>query len=394
MTTKKEKKKKAILLIENSEQNADMYWVTKFLAVDAFTFIQTPDNKKILITSALEADRARKEAKVNEVINTQEYGKKKGIEKIKIIEVISLILKDLEVDTVIVPEYFGIKSTRELENKGLSVITKEEPFFEQRMVKTEQEIKHITEAQRAVENVLEKTLDVIKKSNIKDNLLYYADKPLTSEYLRSFIRVELLKKNCWCEADVIVSCGEQTSMPHMHGIGQLTANAPIIMDIYPRNIDTRYWADMTRTVVKGKASDEFKKLYYTVLEAQKMAIEMIKPGVDTFYIDEAVRNYFDSKGYETDIINRPMKGFFHSTGHGVGLDIHEYPNVTSGSGKGKWILEAGNVITIEPGLYYPKKESCSHYSEIGGVRIEDLLVVTKNGYKNLTKSPKENLMEL
>ena len=142
---------------------------------------------------------------------------------------------------------------------------------------------------------------------------------------------------------------------------------------------------MTRTVVKGRASDEFKRLYQTVLSAQKMAIKMIKPGIDTFDIHQAVENYFESKGYITDKINKPKKGFFHGTGHGVGLDIHEYPMITSESGEGKYILEQGNVITIEPGLYY---------LEIGGARIEDLLVVTENGYKNLTKSPKENLMEL
>ncbi len=377
MTTKKENqtKKEAILLVGNSEQDANMYSATKFLAPDSFAYIET-DKKKILITSTLEVDRAKEQADVDEVINFETYGKNASITK-----TIPLILKDLKVNTVVVPNNFSYKLGKILEDKKFCVEIKDEPFFKQRMVKNKQEIKHIIEVQRVIENVLKKTLDIIKKSEIKNNLLYYADKPLTSEYLRNFFRVELLKKNCWCEADVIVSCGKQTSMPHNLGTGQLTANSPIIMDIFPRSLETRYWADMTRTVVKGKASDEFKKLYYTVLEAQKMAIEMIKPGIDGFNIHKTVENYFESKGYKTEKIDGQMQGFIHGTGHGVGLDIHEYPQVN----RNHWILEERNIITIEPGLYYKK---------IGGVRIEDLLVVTENGYRNLTKSPKEELIEL
>ena len=384
----KKGKKEAILLVGSSERDANMYWATKFKQLDPFTLIEI-DGKKFLITKELEFDRAKEQAKVDEVVNLREYGEERGIKNIKTDEIIPLFLKDLGINTVIVPEHSSYKLGKLLENKGFCVKIKNEPFFEQRNIKTEQEIEYITKVQRATEDVLDKTLDIIKKSEIKNGLLYYFEKPLTSEYLRNFIRIELLKRNCWCEADVIVSCGEQTSMPHMYGTEQLIANSPIIIDIFPRHLETKYWADMTRTVFKGKASNEFKRLYNTVLEAQKIGIEMIKPGVDVFFIHQAVESYFESHGYETDKINKPMKGFFHGTGHGVGLNIHEYPKLRSKDRKGTWILEEGNVITIEPGLYYPKKEPDSPYPEIGGVRIEDLLVVTKNGYRNLTKFPKD-----
>ena len=133
---------------------------------------------------------------------------------------------------------------------------------------------------------------------------------------------------------------------------------------------------MIRTIVKGKASLEMKKMYSAVLGAQKLALGEIKDGIRADSIHKKVQSFFESKGFKTGEKDGKIQGFFHGTGHGVGLDIHEAPSVSINNKK---ILKAGNVVTVEPGLYYP---------EIGGVRIEDLVVVTKTGCKNLTKFPK------
>ena len=117
-------------------------------------------------------------------------------------------------------------------------------------------------------------------------------------------------------------------------------------------------------------------MYNAVLGAQEMALGEIRAGVRADSIHKKVQNHFESKGFKTGEKDGKIQGFFHGTGHGVGLDIHELPNISLGNKKP---LRAGNVVTIEPGLYYP---------EIGGVRIEDLVVVTKTGCKNLTKFPK------
>ncbi len=376
-------KGKEAVLIVGSSKDSNLFWATKFDVPDPVTFIQI-DNKKILLTSSLETERARKQAKVDQVIDISLYKEKAGLENFSIYEIIPLVLKDFGVNKVVVSESFPYELGKILEDENLSVKNKKDVFFEQRTIKTKEEIEHIIEVQRNVEEVLYETLEIIRKSKIKNNIqgsfLYYQAEILTSESLRRFMNIELLKRDCFSEAGLIVSSGKQTSVPHNLGSGPLKANTPIIFDIYPRSITTKYWADMTRTVVKGQASPEFKELYSAVLDGQKKAIKMVKPGIDGFEIDKMLREFFVSKGYKTEEINGEMQGFIHATGHGVGLDIHEEPRISNL----ERILKPGNVFTIEPGLYY---------KDIGGVRIEDLVVVTKNGCENLTHFPKR-LMEL
>lgn len=182
--------------------------------------------------------------------------------------------------------------------------------------------------------------------------------------------------NCFSDYSIIVSCGEDTVDPHEAGKGPLVAGKSIIIDVVPKSSSNRYYSDMTRTIVKGKASPQIKKIYNAVLEAQMVALNEIKSGIRADLIHKKVQNHFDSTGFKTGIRNGKMEGFFHSTGHGVGLDVHELPRINSNYQKK---LETGNVVTVEPGLYYPG---------IGGVRIEDLVVVTEHGCKNLTNFPK------
>ena len=154
----------------------------------------------------------------------------------------------------------------------------------------------------------------------------------------------------------------------------LKPNESIVIDIFPRSKKQRYFADMSRTVLKGEASPEIQKMYDAVLEAQMEAIELVKPGTLCSDIHNRVCDVLESRGFKT-IRDGSKVGFIHSTGHGVGLDIHEIPYV----GAQDTPLEKGNVITIEPGLYYPDQ---------GGIRIEDMLLVTENGCENLTSLEK------
>jgi Xaa-Pro aminopeptidase len=137
----------------------------------------------------------------------------------------------------------------------------------------------------------------------------------------------------------------------------------------------RYFADMTRTVIYGEPSKKLKEMYEAVRAAQEKAFEMIKPGISAANVHNEVCKTFEKLGYDT--YKRGSKvGFIHSTGHGVGLDVHELPGI----GETEVLLETGNVITVEPGLYYP---------EIGGIRLEDLVLVTENGSENLTSIEKK-----
>jgi Xaa-Pro aminopeptidase len=174
----------------------------------------------------------------------------------------------------------------------------------------------------------------------------------------------------------IVACGEQGCDPHEVGHGPLRAHQPIILDIFPRSQNSGYWGDITRTIVRGKASEPVKALYAAVLAGQSLALRQIRAGARGDTIHQGILEEFERRGFQTGVKNGRMQGFFHGTGHGVGLEIHELPRL---SPRGQAPLKPGHVVTVEPGLYY---------SGVGGVRLEDLIVVSETGFKNLTLFPK------
>jgi Xaa-Pro aminopeptidase len=179
----------------------------------------------------------------------------------------------------------------------------------------------------------------------------------------------------------IIACGEQGVDPHNEGSGPIRAHQGIIFDIFPRSSRSRYFADMTRTVVKGKASDELRRLYEVVLAAQLRGTELVRDGASGAAVHAEVARAMEARGYPTGVVDGRHQGFFHGTGHGVGLDIHELPRI----GRVDHQLRAGNVVTVEPGLYYAGR---------GAVRIEDMVVVEADGCRNLTCFPKMELLEL
>ena len=170
--------------------------------------------------------------------------------------------------------------------------------------------------------------------------------------------------------------GEQGCDPHEVGHGVLRARDPIIIDVFPRSQKTGYFGDITRTVVKGRASEAVKKLYDTVQRGQELGFAAMCHGARSAEIHQSIQQFFLSQGYKTGQHKGRMQGFFHGTGHGVGMEIHEAPRVGPNS---RDRLLSGHVVTIEPGLYYPG---------LGGVRLEDMALVTNNGPRNLTKFEK------
>lgn len=369
------KNEEAILIIAASEQDSNLYYATRFIAPDPFVYMEI-GGKKIMIMSELELDRARKEADVDEVISTAKIIaklKSRGIRPTTT-EIIHFLFKERGVTSILVPGTFPVEYVDQLRQKGYQLRSKTDPFYEQRMIKNKMEIKAISETQRHTERAVAKAVDVLKKSKIKGRYIYFKGKRVTSEMMKQIINVSLMEADC-IAAHTIISCGKQCVDPHDQGSGPLLAHQSIIMDVFPRSSHTRYFADMTRTFVKGKASEKLKKMYRAVREGQEIAFKSIKAGADGMKIHEAIMRRFEQLGLKTGEIGGRMQGFFHGTGHGVGLDIHEPPRVS----KGRDILKAGEVVTVEPGLYY---------LDAGGVRIEDMVLVTKKGCVNLTKSPK------
>jgi Xaa-Pro aminopeptidase len=236
-------------------------------------------------------------------------------------------------------------------------------------------VEAISATQRAVEEAVAAAMHTLRDAEVRSGVLYSGGAVLTSERIKQMINVKLMERECVAQ-HTIVACGVDACDPHNEGAGPLLANQPIIFDVFPRSSRSRYFADMSRTVVKGRASDGMKRLYETVLEGQEWGAAQVKAGVDGQAIHEGICERFKRRGYETGLKDGRMQGFFHGTGHGVGIDIHEAPRVS----KVSHVLQAGEVVTIEPGLYYPS---------IGAARIEDMVLVTADGGVNLTRFPKD-----
>ena len=367
----------AKILIADSENDSDMFYATKFMAPDIFTYIQK-DKERIIVVNDLELDRARIESSADTVLAYSKYEKltkKRKGRSPSFIEVIETALREMNIGTLLVPVNFSLFYADFLRKKGFNLRIKKDPFFNSRAIKKENEINCIIKTQRGIEKSLHKAVDYIKKSKVRNGLLYSSSGvKITSEFIRKMVNIELLK-NGFIAKHTIVSCGEQSSVPHNIGEGDLKANESIVLDIFPKDEETGYYADMSRTIVKGKASSQLKKMYNAVISAQNIVFEYAKNGIDGSSLHKKVVNHLKKLGFKTGKHNGRMEGFFHGTGHGVGLDVHELPRIS----QSKYILKSGNVVTVEPGLYY---------KNAGGVRIEDMILITDDSCINLTKFPK------
>lgn len=364
-------------MIADSERDANMYYAAKFVAPDPFIFFEA-DGEKYIMLSDLEADRGRRQARECEVLPLtvwQKVCRRKGMANASLAEIAGACLKDRGIRNISVPYDFPSLYSMQLKKMGLNIHVKTGVFFESRHVKTPQELSFIERTQRATEKAMRLAESVLRRSRVaKDGKLLFENAALTSERLRKMMHARLLEENCF-GSHTIIACGNDGCDPHNEGSGALYANRGIIIDVFPRSQDTFYFSDMTRTFVKGKAPAKLKKIYNAVRAAQEEAMRYIKDGADGKKIHRCVEKIFQKSGFVTGVKNGRHTGFFHGTGHGVGLEIHEMPRI----GKLGSVLREGNVVTVEPGLYYPDE---------GAVRLEDIVVVERNGARNLTRYPK------
>jgi len=291
-----------------------------------------------------------------------------------VIAVVDALLRERGVSRLLVPENFSFEHARQLQARGYELTSKPEPFFEKRALKTPDEVQAIETAQRAVEAAVQRAIDLLSAASVQNGLIVHEGEPVTSERIKKLINVALMEQDCVGQHTIIAG-GVQACDPHNEGSGALKAGEPIVMDVFPRHVASRYFADMSRTVLKGKARPQMKRLYEAVLAAQEEAIASVRDGADGQKIHAQVNRRFEDTGFKTGLVNGRMQGYFHGTGHGVGLDIHEPPRISKSGSR----LQAGQVVTVEPGLYYP---------EIGATRIEDMVLVTEDGCRNLTQFPK------
>jgi len=379
-----EKGAEALLLYADSYRDANMYYLTKFLAPDSFIFLKRVDADPTIVVNQMEYPRAQKQSTIKDVRSYLDYNYLKAVKTAKDPQlgamnfIAKIAEKELGVGTKIcVPPNFPVIAADVLRNEGLNI----NPMFgvveKARETKDINEIEEIKAVQAVNEEVTSEAIEIIANSDVGSNgTLHFNGETLTVGKIKSFFGRKLLENGCLPEEDIIVACGTKSSDPHYGGEAEdkLKADQPIILDIYPRSIQKRYWTDMTRTIVKGRASPKLKKMFETVFEARNASLDAIQAGALGSYVYDVCCDVLEKAGYETTRGGKKItKGMPHSLGHGVGLQIHESPRINELSTSP---LREHNVVTVEPGLYDPN---------VGGVRLEDIIEVTKSGYNNLTK---------
>ena len=371
-------------LIDADGEEADQRYLSGFDAPDPYLTLYAPDALRLLV-SELEYGRARRGSAADEVARLADYGyaEKRAESGARAARraVVAEFLADAGVDSVAVPGRFPLDTADGLRERGVTVAPDEQGIVTQiRAVKTDEEVEHVRAAQRANEAAMARAEALIAGANVVDGVLLHEGEPLTAETVKQAIEMELLRHGCGLD-DTIVAGGAKGADPHDRGSGPLPAHEPIVVDVFPRSKGTHYHADMTRTFVRGEPTDEVRRRFEVTLEAMEAAFDAIEPGVTGAAVHDAVCDVYEEAGYDT-LRSDPSAetGFIHGTGHGIGLDVHELPRLAP---EGE-ALEVGNVVTVEPGLYDP---------EVGGMRVEDFVLVTEDGYENLVHYPKELVVE-
>jgi len=378
-------------LVDAAGDEADQHYLAGFGAPDPFHTLY--DGEVHLLVSSLEYGRAKTESHATTVdrhadydmrAKVEEYGRAEGARR-----VLAAFLADRGVDSVAVPARFPLATATGLREHGIEVQPPDSPPIgrggasiveEIRATKTDAEVDHIRTAQRANEAAMAAAEELLRAAEIVDGVLHLEDGPLTSERVKEEIEITLLRHGCALD-ETIVACGEDAADPHDRGSGPLSAHESIIVDIFPQDKDSKYHADMTRTFVKGDPGGTLREWYEVTGEAKQAALDAVEPGATGEDVHDAACDVYEAAGLPTLRSDENAEtGFIHNTGHGLGLDVHEQPSVGPGGGE----LEPGHVITIEPWLYDPA---------VGGVRIEDFVVVTRDGYENLVDYPEELVLD-
>ena len=365
----------ALLLVSASEGDANMLYAAGFFVPDPFIFFQHKQ-KKYVVMSDLEIDRAKKQANADRVLSLslcQRKLRRMGRTP-AMIDILDLLFRERSIRRLVVPANFSALYADQLRAKGYSVQIKRDPFFSERETKTGAEVKYIAESLRVARLGLEAGIRTLKRTKIKrDGYLYLNGARLTSETLKTAVNTTIMAQG-WLPSHTIISSGNQCVDPHHEGSGPIKAHTSIIFDIFPRSQKNGYFGDLSRTVVRGRASDKLKEIYAAVQAGQQIGFDMIRDGANGKEVHQKILDLFSARGFPTGRLNGRMQGFFHGTGHGLGLDIHEPPRIASVEAT----LKTGHVVTVEPGLYY---------LGVGGVRLEDVVVVTARGNRNLTDCP-------
>lgn len=366
-----------LLFYAESCHHPDMRYFSGISVPDPFIAFRFK-GKKIGIFNALEYGRALKHSEFDSVLPLEplrDRAKERWPDTVAgAAEVILLAAEDRQADFFVVPDDFPAALFEKLRQRGLRLEVAGGPILPAREFKTAAEARAIREGNRIAAAGIEAARQMLVASRIRSGRLVYQGKPLTSERLKFAIEVACLEAG-GVSTDTIAAGGDQACDPHERGSGVLRADQLIIVDVFPRSNRTGFHGDMTRTFLKGRASEAQRALVDAVRTAQKAAMAKIRDGANGRDVHHACTDIFSQRGYETKSTPKGSVGFFHGTGHGLGLAVHELPRM---SGQVDYELKKDAVVTVEPGLYYPG---------LGGCRIEDVVQITDRRPKMLSSYP-------
>jgi Xaa-Pro aminopeptidase len=287
--------------------------------------------------------------------------------------------RELGITQAKVPTDFPLEVADHLRANGIELEPSRDFFEDRRRSKTEAELAGIRRAQTATEAAMSAARDMLRRAEIGDGVVILDGEPLTCERIKAELGRVFSDHNTVAE-EMIVSHGTQTAVGHDPGSGPIAPGEPVVLDLFPRDRESGCWADMTRTFCVGEPPAELVEFQQLTKQALDLSFDLIKPGANGREIHVAVSKFYEEHGYKTQLSKQKgevlLDGFFHGLGHGVGLEVHEAPSL--GMGGTNDTLVAGDVVTLEPGLYR---------DGFGGCRLEDLVLVTETGAENLTHFP-------
>jgi Xaa-Pro aminopeptidase len=349
--------------------------------LDPFSYFEV-NGRRVVVIAAMEADRLQEATPGVEIVDPYELG---------LDELIARGLRWHDIDTelcaraaarlaarrLVVPSELPVAVADRLRADGIEVVPDEPEFIRRRRSKNPSEVEGVRRAQAAADAGMAAAAELLRTATPRNGLLTHDGEPLTSEAVRARIRDVCAERGAPADDDIIVAAGPAGATGHENGSGPLPAGVPVIVDIWPRDERSGCYSDMTRTFVSGgDPADDVARWHELARTALDRVYEHLRPGVTGRELFGAACDVFEEAGELTQRTKPEGEtlrdGFFHSLGHGVGLEVHEEPALGR---SGADPLVPGDVVAIEPGCYR---------NGYGGVRLEDLVLVTENGYERLT----------
>jgi Xaa-Pro aminopeptidase len=370
-----------VLIYADTVRSPELRHEVPIAIPDPFLYVERDGSREVVVTS-FEIDRIRELPASPDAHALEQFGYDdliaRGLSREDVLLAVAVnACKALGVEEAVVPLAFPLGLADRLRAEGVALTADHEAFARRRRVKSSVELAGIRRAQSAAEAGQDAARALLRRAVPNGSVLEVDGEPLTSERIKHAISAVFTAQGTVAE-EFIVSHGAQSAVGHDMGSGPIAPGEPIVVDLWPKDMETACYADMTRTYVVGEPAAELVEFHRLCKEALDRALGAIRAGVAGADVFRLVCDLFEDAGQPTQLSKKPgevlQDGFYHGLGHGVGLEVHEAPSIGRAPDK----LVAGDVVTVEPGLYR---------HGYGGVRLEDLVVVTENGVENLTRYP-------